>query len=341
MPPTESEISFTVYKGSPSRRIVQGTTHREKLNGDELLIRITHSALCGTDEHYVDQDMCLGHEGAGIVEALGPEAKSFEVGQPVAFGYQRSSCGHCSQCFDSLETFCPNRQFYGFSQYDIGSMASHVVFREAFTYSLPPKMSLAAAAPLMCGGATVFTVFDMFDVRPTQRVGIIGIGGLGHLAIQFANKFGCKVVVFSSTESKREEAFQYGAHEFVATKGVESLEGKVEPIHHLIICASFQVPWDLYLPILYKPGSVYPLTLAFDDLKIPYAPWLLGGVRVQASIVAPPAGMRRMLEFASFHNIEATTEHYRLDVEGLEQAMQKLRDGKVRYKAVLHASEAE
>ncbi|KAI9697519.1 MAG: hypothetical protein M1820_007785 [Bogoriella megaspora] len=330
-------IDFTVYKGSPSREIVQAKTHREGLKGDEVLLRVTHSGLCGTDEHFLEKDLVLGHEGAGVVEALGPNVKSLQVGQPVAFGYQRSSCGTCSQCIDSLETFCPNRMFYGFSEFDIGSMASHIIFSEAFTYALPPSISPAAGAALMCGGATVWNVFDMFDVRSTQRVGVIGLGGLGHLAVQFARKVGCEVVVFSSTEDKREEAIQYGAHEFFATKGVDSFEGKVRPIHHLIVCASFQVPWDLYLPILYKPASIYPLTVSFDELRLPYVPWLFGGVRVQASIVAPRSGYRRMLEFAALHSVRATIERYPLDKGGIERAMQDLRDGKTRYKAILYA----
>ena len=72
-------INFTIYKGSPSRHIVKGTTHRDRLNSDEVLIKITHSSLCGTDEHYLGNDMCLGHEGAGIVEALGPNVNSLKL----------------------------------------------------------------------------------------------------------------------------------------------------------------------------------------------------------------------------------------------------------------------
>ena len=179
-------------------------------------------------------------------------------------------------------------------------MASHIAFREAFTYTLPPKMSLAASTALMCGGTTVFNIFDTFDARPTQRVGVIGLGRLGHLAVHFANKVGCKVVVFSSTEAKREEALRHGAREFVATPGVNTFEGKVRPVHHLVICASSQVPWDLYMLVLYKPGTVYPLTLSFDKLKLPYAPGLLGGVRVQASIVAPRAATAACLTLQRF-----------------------------------------
>lgn len=60
-------VEFTVYKGSKEGRIVKATTTRE-LKDDEVLIKITHSGLCGTDEHYKKVDMVLGHEGAGVVE---------------------------------------------------------------------------------------------------------------------------------------------------------------------------------------------------------------------------------------------------------------------------------
>lgn len=257
-------------------------------------------------------------------------------GGSVVFGYQRSSCGACNQCISSLETFCPARRFYGFSEPDIGSMASHIVFREAFTYELPPGMSPAAGAALMCGGATVFNVLDMYDVRPTQRVGVVGFGGLGHLAVQFAARWGCEVVVFSRTEAKRAEALGYGAHEFHATEGVTSFpKDTVRPIDHLLVTASFQVPWEMYLSVLAKPGSIYPLTVAFDELRLPYVPWLFGGVRVQASIVAPRAIYRRMLAFAAFHGVQATIERYPLDQAGIERAMKELREGKIRYKAIL------
>ena len=78
-------INFVVFKGSSDRRVVQGTTHRDKLNGDEVLIRITHSSLCGTDEHYLHVDICLGHEGAGVVQSLGPDVKTLEMYLPCPF----------------------------------------------------------------------------------------------------------------------------------------------------------------------------------------------------------------------------------------------------------------
>lgn len=75
----------------------------------------------------------------------------------------------------------------------------------------------------MCGGATVWSPLYDGGVRPGARVGIIGVGGLGHLAIQFASKMGMEVVVFSSTESKKEKAFEFGATEFHVTNGAAKL----------------------------------------------------------------------------------------------------------------------
>lgn len=71
-------------------------------------------------------------------------------------------------------------------------------------------------------------------LRAGDRIGILGIGGLGHLAVQFASKMGMEAIVFSGTESKKADAFQFGASEFYATKGVTELKG-IEPLDCLLI----------------------------------------------------------------------------------------------------------
>jgi threonine dehydrogenase-like Zn-dependent dehydrogenase len=71
-------VEFTVYKGSKDGRIVQGTTSKE-VGPDEVLVRVTHSGLCGTDIHYKTADIVLGHEGAGVVEQLGKNVKTLKT----------------------------------------------------------------------------------------------------------------------------------------------------------------------------------------------------------------------------------------------------------------------
>lgn len=108
------------------------------------------------DLHYKHADMALGHEGVGVVEAVGPQAKFLKIGDRVGWGYEHDSCGHCEQCLKGAETFCPDRAMYGFADLDQGSCASGAVWREAFLFPIPEGISDEAAAPLMCGGATVW-----------------------------------------------------------------------------------------------------------------------------------------------------------------------------------------
>lgn len=61
-------VEFTVYKGSKDGSIVKSTTTKE-LAADQVLLKVSHSGVCGTDEHYKHSDMALGHEGVGTIEA--------------------------------------------------------------------------------------------------------------------------------------------------------------------------------------------------------------------------------------------------------------------------------
>jgi D-arabinose 1-dehydrogenase-like Zn-dependent alcohol dehydrogenase len=138
----------------------------------------------------------------------------------------------------------------------------------------------------MCGGATVFNALRGFGAQPTDRVGVIGIGGLGHLAIQFAAKMGCDVVVFSSTESKKEEALRLGAKEFFATKGV--IELKIGAgLDHLFVTTSQLPDWELFLPLMAPGATIYPLTVSQGFLKMPYIPVLVQELKAQGVVVAP------------------------------------------------------
>lgn len=262
--------SFTVFKGSKGGAITQATTSKPELTGDQVHLRVTASGLCGTDIHYREADMALGHEGVGVVEALGPDCKVLRKGDRVGWGYQHDSCGHCQQCLSGQETYCPQRKMYGMADLDQGSFATGAVWREAFLFQIPDDMSDAEAAPLMCGGATVFNALRGFNALATETVGVMGVGGLGHLAIQYAAKMGCKVVVLSGSDRKKDEAMKLGAREFVATKGAKELKVS-RPLDRLLVTTSAQPDWSLILPILAPGATIHPLSVAGGDLSVPYS----------------------------------------------------------------------
>jgi len=337
-----SDITFTVFKGSKSGAIQKSTTTKSgELKDDQVLLKVTASGLCGTDEHYRKTDMVLGHEGVGIIEKTGPAVKHLKVGDRVGWGYEHNCCGHCKQCLTGRETFCPERAMYGYNDHDQGSFAHRAVWKEAFLFKIPDSLPDEAAAPLQCGGATVFGALHLYNAQPTDRVGIVGVGGLGHLAIQFAAKMGCEVVVFSGTDSKKDEALRLGASEFHATKDVKDLSGSTKPINRLLVTTSHQPDWNLYIPILAAGAVVFPLSVADGNFSIPYMPLIANGLTIQGSIVAPRHVHADMLEFAARHDIRPITQKFDMSVAGIEEAMEKLEAGKVRYRAVLIPKEEE
>ncbi|KAL4066912.1 chaperonin 10-like protein [Scleroderma yunnanense] len=333
-------MEFTVYKGSDSGKVVKGKTHKGALKPDEVLLRITHAGLCGTDLHYKTQDMVLSHEGVGVVEQIGSDVTFFKVGDRAGWGYLHNACLHCDQCLSGNEIHCSQHAMYGGADSDQGAFATHAVWKEGFLFHIPDAISSAAAAPLMCAGATVFNALELHGVRPTDRVGVVGIGGLGHLAIQFAAKMGCDVVVFSSTESKRDEAMALGAHEFYATKGAKNLDiGR--PVDHLIVTTSMNPDWKLYLPIIAPMATIHPLTVSEGDFSIPHMPFVVKGIRIQGGI-CPSRGIHvKMLRFAALHGISPVIQEFPLTLEGIEEAIDKLEKGQIRYRAVLVAPETQ
>ncbi|KAI0100951.1 GroES-like protein [Nemania sp. FL0031] len=278
--------------------------------------------------------MGLGHEGVGVVEKIGPDCKTLKPGDRIGWGYNHGFCGHCEQCLSGNDIYCVERALYGAADLDQGSFGSHAVWREKALFKIPDNMTDIDAAPLQCAGATVFSVLHSFQTQPTETVGIMGVGGLGHLAIQFAAKMGCRVVVISGSEAKRDEAMKLGAHEFIATRGKTEL--KVEkPINRLIVTTSFQPNWAQLLPILAPRATIFPVSVAAGNFEIPYMPMLMNGITVQGSLVAGRIVHERMLQFAALHQIKAVIEVFDMTEEGILDAMEKLDQGKVHFRAVL------
>jgi D-arabinose 1-dehydrogenase-like Zn-dependent alcohol dehydrogenase len=74
-----SSYKFTVWRSQKDGSIIEDTTERSELKGDEVYLDVTHSGVCGTDLHYLSSGIALGHEGVGVVEAVGPEVKKLKV----------------------------------------------------------------------------------------------------------------------------------------------------------------------------------------------------------------------------------------------------------------------
>ena len=324
----------TVYKGSPSGKVVQAKGATVDLQPDEVVIDIAYSGICGSDLHLLTKDAVQGHEGVGVISQVGNSVKHVKVGDRVGWGCNHYSCNYCDECLLGNDQQCPERRFHSVADTHFGSLGDRAVLNSYFVHVIPNEIKLVDAGPLQCGGATVYGAIVNAGIRSPDRVGVIGIGGLGHLAIQYLAKMGCEVVVFSSTNSKKGEAMQLGATEFVAAKENPKFEG-IKPVDALIVSTSAQPDWAPYLNVVKVRGTIIPLSLSQDDLKLPYAVVLMKELRFIGSLVANRYYHREMLRFSAKHNIRPMTEVLPMTEEKISEALERLSKGDVRYRFVL------
>ncbi|BEI87263.1 hypothetical protein CcaverHIS002_0706090 [Cutaneotrichosporon cavernicola] len=326
--------SITVFKGSASGKVVQhkATTILEP-QGKQVLIEVTHSGICGTDEHYRKQDMVLGHEGVGIIRAVGPSVKTLKKGDRVGWGYCHGSCGSCRECDRGQQLYCDERQLYGSTNLDQGSFSTHAMWDDEFVFGIPDAISSEEAAPLMCAGAAVYSGLKSGNIGWNSRVGILGFGGLGHLALQFAAKMGCEVVVLSHSSSKEKDARSLGASEFHTLSSIDS--DKFKPVDCLLLSGAQQPDWNKVVPLVRRGGSIMAMTVDMSELNVPYMLLVMNAIAIRGSLPTPPVLHREMLDFAAFHGIRPIVQSFPFTEEGINEALERLGKGEIRYRAVV------
>jgi D-arabinose 1-dehydrogenase-like Zn-dependent alcohol dehydrogenase len=230
---------------------------------------------------------------------------------------------------------------YGQTDFDQGSFSTGGVWDSHFVYKIPDTMASEDAAPLLCGGWTVWNALTGYDLKPTDHIGIVGIGGLGHFAIQLANKMGCEVTGFSGTESKKADALALGAHHFVNTNVPEGESLKVaRPIDKLLVCTNAHMPWGLFIPALIGKATIFPLQIPSDmssKLSVPHMPFLMKSINVVYSTNGRHDAYDKLLAFSALHRVKPISEKFPLTGEGIEESLKKLEEGTVRYRGVLIA----
>lgn len=203
----------------------------------EVLVKLTASGMCHSDEHLVTGDLPFalptigGHEGAGVVEAVGDGVSWLSPGDKVVFGFI-PSCGRCPSCATGHSNLCDlgalmagGRQISdGTARHhaqgqDIGLMcvlgtfAHHTVVNEASCIKVDQTVPLDKACLLGCGvvtgwGSAVYAA----QTGPADTIAIVGVGGIGASAILGAKAAGAKqILAVDPIDSKRERALALGA----------------------------------------------------------------------------------------------------------------------------------
>jgi D-arabinose 1-dehydrogenase-like Zn-dependent alcohol dehydrogenase len=187
-----------------------------------VLIKVEACGVCHSDalvkEGYmpVQYPRVPGHEVAGIVERVGAGVSQWTVGQRVGVGWNGGYCGVCAPCRRGELFACVTNQVTGLT-YD-GGYADYMVAPASAIASIPPELTAAEAAPLMCAGITTFNALRNAGARPGDLVAILGLGGLGHLGVQFAARMGYRTVAIARGPEKSALASKLGAWRYIDSK---------------------------------------------------------------------------------------------------------------------------
>lgn len=300
-------------------------------------IRVHYCGICHSDLSMLDNEWQMtgypfvpGHEIVGTVAARGELVDNVEVGQTVGLGWFSQSCMTCHDCLSGDHNLCVRNESTIIGRH--GGFASQVRAHSAWVLPLPGALNPAKAGPLFCGGVTVFNPLIQNHVVPTSRVGVIGIGGLGHMALRFARAWGCKVTAFSTSPDKADEARALGAHHFVSTRDPAAVKKLAGQFDLILVTINQSLDWDAWIAALRPRGKLHFVGAA-PSVTATLFPMILGQKSIGASPLGSIATTAEMLEFAARHGVEPVTEEFPLT--RVNDAMDRLRSGKARYRVVL------
>jgi uncharacterized zinc-type alcohol dehydrogenase-like protein len=272
-----------------------------------------------------------GHEVTGTIVAMGDGAKGLAIGQRVGLGWTSRSCLACHECLSGDQHLCATAQGTIVGRH--GGFADRVRAQWTWVRPLPDALDMAKTGPLLCGGITVFAPLLVYNVPSTARVGIIGIGGLGHMALQFANKWGCEVHAFTTSDNKEAEARKLGAHHVHNTKQDGALKKLARSLDLIISTINASQDVAGLLDTLAPKGRLHNVGAVLKPLEVPAFGLIAGQKSVSGSPTGSPAAIDHMLTFSARHSVAPITETY--PMSKVNDAVERLRSGKARYRIVL------
>lgn len=314
----------------------------------DVRIEIAYCGICHSDLHQVRGEWdgtrypCVpGHEIVGRVSAVGAHVTALRAGDLVGVGCIVDSCKDCEECNEGLENYCDSMTgTYNFPTPDApgwtqGGYSQQIVVHERYVLRIRHcEAQLAAVAPLLCAGITLYSPLRYWNAGPSKKVGIVGIGGLGHMGIKLARAMGAHVVAFTTSEAKRADALALGAHEVVLSRNEEEMAAHAGSFNLIVNTVAAPHDLDAYLALLKRDGT---MTLVGAPATPHPSPGVFNLIFKRRSLAGSMIGgipeTQEMLDFCAEHGITADIEM--ISASQINEAYERMLKGDVKYRFVI------
>jgi D-arabinose 1-dehydrogenase-like Zn-dependent alcohol dehydrogenase len=306
----------------------------------QVRIKVQACGICYSD-HYtkdglfpgVEYPRVPGHEVAGVIDEVGPGVKIWKKGQRVGVGWHGWHDGTCDQCRRGDFAMCKEGKVSGIS-FD-GGYEDYMLAPVESLARMPESLDAAEAAPLLCAGITTFNSLRHSGAGPGDLVAIQGIGGLGHLGIQFANRFGYRVVAISRGRQNEALAKKLGAHIYIDSAEVNAAEElqKLGGARVILATAPSGKSMTALVDGLGANGVMVVVGASPDPIEVSPMQLIRGRKRIQGWPGGIPTDSEDTLRFAEMTGVRPMIEKYPLERAG--EAYTRMISGKAEFRVVL------
>ncbi len=284
----------------------------------QIVVKIEACGVCHTDLHAAHGDWPVkptlpfipGHEGIGIVSAIGAGVTLVKEGDRVGVPWLYSACGHCEYCLSAWETVCGEAEYGGYTKN--GGFAEYVLADPDYVAHVPAGLSAQQAAPLICAGITTYKGLKETEARPGDWVAISGAGGLGHLAIQYAKVMGLRVCAIDIDDGKLAHATRLGADFVVNALHGDPAEavkkGTSGGAHGVLITAPSLSAFKQGVGMTRKRGTCVLVGLPPGEFPVPLFDVVANCITIRGSFVGTREDMAETLAFAAEGKVTADIE---------------------------------
>jgi propanol-preferring alcohol dehydrogenase len=308
----------------------------------QALVQVIASGVCHTDLHAAEGDWPVkptppfipGHEGAGIVVALGSGVTHLKLGDRVGIAWLHSACGHCDFCLSGWETLCLEQKNSGYSVN--GTFAEYALGQADYLGRIPNNLSFVEAAPILCAGVTTYKGLKQTNTHPGEWVVISGAGGLGHVAIQYAKAMGLRVAAVDLGPEKMALARKLGAEITIDAKTQDpagEIQKQIGGAHGVLVTAVSTIAFKQAIGMLRRGGTCVLNGLPAGEFPVSIFDVVLNGYTVRGSIVGTRLDLEEALTFAAEGKVKATIETVPLD--SVNDVFERMKRGKINGRVVL------